>query len=195
MNIQIRVDQNGRTEEILESNPDCRRIKIKSIAPDRNLAEMATEIVDKCKYIHPTRAEEVEQLLIQLSKAAKKASAENANQNSNAGAGKSKERERERDTNDAGESNANTIDRGPPAKMDNLDDYLDMLYQVSGKSDNENDEGLKTQIQGTAMILKLCKQVVNLEVLIQNGTLMGALTRVLQEEFKKSVELTYNILR
>jgi hypothetical protein len=45
------------------------------------------------------------------------------------------------------------------------------------------------------MILKLCRSVANLEALIQNNTVMGALTRVLQEEFKKSVELTFNILR
>jgi len=45
------------------------------------------------------------------------------------------------------------------------------------------------------MILKLCRDVMNLEQLIQNGTVMGALTRVLQEEFKKSVELSFNILR
>lgn len=45
------------------------------------------------------------------------------------------------------------------------------------------------------MILKLCRDVMNLEQLIQNSTVMGALTRVLQEEYKKSVELTFNILR
>ena len=66
---------------------------------------------------------------------------------------------------------------------------------MSGKSDNENDEGLKAQVRGTAMILKLCRNVGSLESLIQNNTVMGALTRVLQEEFKKSVELTFNILR
>ena len=33
------------------------------------------------------------------------------------------------------------------------------------------------------------------EQLIQNTTVMGALTRVLQEEYKKSIELTFNILR
>jgi hypothetical protein len=45
------------------------------------------------------------------------------------------------------------------------------------------------------MILKLCRDVMNLEQLIQNSTVMGALTRVLQEEYKKSVDLTFNILR
>jgi len=45
------------------------------------------------------------------------------------------------------------------------------------------------------MILKLCRDVMNLEQLIQNNTVMGALTRVLQEEYKKSVDLSFNILR
>lgn len=31
--------------------------------------------------------------------------------------------------------------------------------------------------------------------MIQNSTVMGALTRVLQEEYKKSMDLTFNILR
>jgi hypothetical protein len=56
-------------------------------------------------------------------------------------------------------------------------------------------KGLKKQERGTAMILKLCRDVMNLEQLIQNSTVMGALTRVLQEEYKKSIELTFNILR
>jgi hypothetical protein len=79
--------------------------------------------------------------------------------------------------------------------MSELDEYLEMLYQVSGKSDREKEESLRTQERGTAMILKLCRNVMNLEQLIQNGTVMGALTRVLQEEFKKSLDLTFNIIR
>ena len=31
--------------------------------------------------------------------------------------------------------------------MNNLDDYLEMLYQVSGKSDKEREEGLKLQVR------------------------------------------------
>lgn len=83
----------------------------------------------------------------------------------------------------------------PPADMSQLDEYLDMLYQVSGKSEKEKEEGLRMQERGTAMILKLCRDVMNLEQLIQNSTVMGAITRVLQEEYKKSVDLTFNILR
>eukprot|EP00599_Poterioochromonas_sp_BG-1_P001672 CAMPEP_0173148060 /NCGR_PEP_ID=MMETSP1105-20130129/9490_1 /TAXON_ID=2985 /ORGANISM="Ochromonas sp., Strain BG-1" /LENGTH=229 /DNA_ID=CAMNT_0014062633 /DNA_START=246 /DNA_END=936 /DNA_ORIENTATION=- len=87
------------------------------------------------------------------------------------------------------------IDRLPPADMNELDDYLELLYEVSGKTDREREEVLRKQEHGTAMILKLCRDVMNLEQLIQNSTVMGAITRVLQEEFKKSLELTYNILR
>lgn len=83
--------------------------------------------------------------------------------------------------------------RYPPAKMDDIDEYLDMLYQVADKK--SADSSLKKQIYGTAMILQLCRSVMNLDALIQNNTLMGALTRVFQEEYKKSVELTHNILR
>lgn len=81
------------------------------------------------------------------------------------------------------------------ASLDDVDEYLDMLYQVSGKSYSDNDNGIKMQIHGTAMILQLCCDVMNLEQLIQNSTMMGALARVLQDEHKKSIELSFNILR
>jgi hypothetical protein len=198
--------------EVLDSKPDSRRIKIRSIAADRNLADMAAEIIEKCKYIHPSRVEEVEQLLIQLSRIIREKEAKEA---SAAAAPPGRDRDRgERDRGDRGERDRGDrgdrergerdnrervskpkVPEGPPASMDMIDDYLELLYQVSGKNETDNDKGLKAQIEGTSMILKLCRVVVNLEILIQNNTVMGALTRVLQEEFKKSPELTFNILR
>ena len=83
----------------------------------------------------------------------------------------------------------------PPANMDDLDDYMELLYQVGGRTEKEKEQTHTAQVRGTAMILSLCRNVLNLEQLIQNGTVMGALTRVLQEEYKKSVELSFNILR
>jgi G3E family GTPase len=207
------MEENGRVLEVLDSKPDSRRIKIKSIAMDRNLADMASEIVEKCKYIHPSRVEEVEQLLIQLNKINREKEAKEAKSSAAAASAentKSKKRDKHKESS-ASSSRENheressqtretmrkpkVVDEGPPASMDNLDDYLELLYQVSGKNETDNDEGLRAQIEGTAMILKLCRVVVNLEILIQNNTVMGALTRVLQEEFKKSSELTFNILR
>jgi hypothetical protein len=208
-------------------------------------------VQDKCKYLHPSRAEEVEQLLIKLKKHAIANPPKENNPTTNGNVAESKndgrdrdrgdrdrgdrgdrDKDRERDRGDRGdrgdrerdrdrergeradrgdrergdrgdrnkggadkEKNVEEVDPYPDANIRELDDYLDMLYQVSGKSEKEREEGLKLQIKGTAMILKLCKEVMFLEQLIQNSTVMGALTRVLQEEFKKSTELTFNILR
>lgn len=79
------------------------------------------------------------------------------------------------------------------ATMDDLDKYLELLYEVPGKSHNKSSR--KSQIEGTQGILDLCQTVLNLDQLIQNSTVMGALTRVLQEEYKKSAEVTFNIIR
>jgi len=72
------------------------------------------------------------------------------------------------------------LEQLPAAHMNELDDYLDMLYQVGGKTEKEKDVGLKMQercvalliqylfrllfilSRGTAMILKLCRDVMNL---------------------------------
>lgn len=83
----------------------------------------------------------------------------------------------------------------PSADINNLEEYIELLYQVTSKNSEEKEKSLKLQIQGTRFILQLSRTINNLEILIQNNTLMGALTRILQEEFKKSIELTFNILR
>lgn len=205
--------------EVLDRKPETRRIKIKPLTPDKNLAQMAQDMIEKCKFIHPSRTEEIEQLLIKLRKyqianpapdpAAAVAESKNEAPASSSGAGDAKQsrRDRERDQEQREPSGPVARDEPeyPPASMDDLDDYLELLYQVSEtKSDGRGksrsggagtEDGIESQVRGTAMILQLCRNVSNLEVLIQNTTLMGALTRVLQEEFKKSLELTFNILR
>lgn len=255
----MQCDDNGVVLGVLERKPEVRRIKIKTLTADRNMAQLASDIVDKCKYIHPSRVEEIEQLLIKLRKhvLANPDSGKGGDDNS---AADSTDRDRERGGRDGERRSGNgssgtggasrqaqgiasngggkvfqrepppeerprpVVDLLPPASMQDLDDYLEMLYQVSGKSEKEREEGLKLQVsstlticspssvhvfvllksvahtllpqeRGTGMILKLCRDVMNLEQLIQNSTVMGALTRVLQEEYKKSVELTFNILR
>lgn len=189
------------------------------------MAQLASDIIEKCKYIHPSRAEEIEQLLIKLRKYNATLQVNSQNQDINNGKAnmnvsnqdnddyennvqnKKKPRSESRgrvndrpDNNNTSSSRRpkerpNYLDSLPPAEMNALDDYLEMLYQVSGKSEREKEEGLKLQEKGTAMILKLCRDVMNLEQLIQNSTVMGAITRVLQEEYKKSIDLTFTILR
>ena len=220
------MDENGRVMEVLDRKPEIRRIKIKQLTPDKDLAQMSEDIVEKCKFIHPSRKEEIEQLLIKLRKyqitnppkpevaeapvKEKDTDLGDKRRDEDSSGRKTREKEsrnKERDSRDpdrdrgdrertgrdkdrSGEpSNVPPEDIYPPAQLEELDDYLELLYHT------DRDDGLESQTRGTAMILKLCRQVGNLELLIQNSTLMGALTRVLQEEFKKSLDLTFNILR
>jgi len=226
---KVKVDENGRVHEVMSRESDVRRVKVK-FQSDKNMAQLALDVVQKCKYIHPSRTEEIEQLLLKLKKQAQ-ANAEAATkesikqQNSQPtkqpqpssqyqqqpqrdgsrqrtqaeSQSSSKSRASNSDYYNSVPANEQQArqeeDRYPPARMDELDDYLEMLYEVSGKSEKEKEEGLNAQIKGTAMIMKLCRDVMNLEQLIQNGTVMGALTRVFQDEHKKSLELTFNLLR
>ncbi len=235
------MDDRGAVLAVIDRKAEIRRIKIKTLSPDKNMAQLAADIVEKCKYIHPSRTEEIEQLLIKLRKhvlsTGNNTSApsgvqvqqvpnmergdeeyttgdrKRSDSRGRANGGKrevsdrdrDRDRERERRTASADDYGApqrerekppkKPVDNLPPADMNELDEYLEMLYQVSGKSDKEKEEGLRAQERGTAMILKLCRDVMNLEQLIQNSTVMGAITRVLQEEYKKSLDLTFNILR
>eukprot|EP00605_Chrysophyceae_sp_TOSAG23-4_P001178 GSChrysophyteH1.ASY1.ANO1.1286.1 assembled CDS len=205
---KVSVDSSGRVLDVLSRKSEVRRVKLKSLSMDKNMAQLAADIVDKCSYIHPSRTEEVEQLLIKLrkfqyQKDKDQESARLQRRDDERAGGRDSEVRMSRDR----ESEASGRDRKrrkaerdaeeqlPPARIDDIDDYLDMLYQVGGKSDAAKTDSLRVQVRGTAMILQLCRDVMNLEVLIQNSTVMGALTRVLTEEFKKSTELTFNILR
>ena len=239
---KVAVDVNGRVLQVISSKQECKRIKIKQLAADKNIAQLSNDIVEKCSYIHPSRTEEVEQLLIRLRKHQQQIAAPSNNDNGRGdrdrdrqrerggGPGPSERDERERSSRDSGREERRVKERSdrndnrndasvrssqkeddmvrrrrqqereredvlPPANIDDIDEYLDMLYQVSGKSEEQKAECTRIQVRGTGMILLLCRDVLNLETLIQNSTVMGALTRVLAEEYKKSTELTFNILR
>ena len=186
----VRVDDRGQVLEVLERRPETRRVKIKALTPDKNLAQLAADIVDKCKYIHPSRVDEVEQQLGKLRKHVLGGGEEQAKARaeSRPSAPRVEEPEEEEEEEEQDEDL-------PRANIAEIDDYLDLIYHVSGKGDRERQAALRAQVRGTGMILQLCRDVMQLEVLIQNTIVMGALTRVLQEEHKRSTQLTFNIMR
>jgi len=69
--------------------------------------------------------------------------------------------------------------------MDKIDEYMEMLYG--------GEDEVAEKIKGCTQILQLCKFVGNLEVLIQNMQLMSALSRVLNDDYKRSMELSYKL--
>ena len=175
----VTVAENGRVGEVLDRIPEVRRIKLKNLSADKNMASLANDIVDKCKYIHPSRVEEIEQLLIKLRKhalanpqpaafeAVIDGGGKSDNKNNDAGtkkgssssssaqpgrsrflgderetgqsssaAAREREREREREAMEQQQQQqpSKVIDEDellPPANMDELDDYLELLYQVN----------------------------------------------------------------
>lgn len=66
------------------------------------------------------------------------------------------------------------------ANMDDLDEYVEKLY----------DEDTDARIRGTRMILHLASEAGNLEDLLENDALMGALSRTLKDDYKQSMELS-----
>jgi len=182
--------------EVLERRPETRRVKIKAL--DKNLSQLAADIVEKCKYIHPSRVGEIEALLVKLRRHVGGGGGDGAAASSSAAATEeqqAKERASSARRLEEEEEEEELDEDLPPANIAEIDDYLDMLCTVSGKGEKERQAALRVQVRGTGMILQLCRDVMNLEMLIQNSTVMGALTRVLQEEHKKSTYLTFNIMR
>ena len=40
----------------------CSRVQVKNLSADKDMVQLAASIVEKCKYVHPSRAEEIEQV-------------------------------------------------------------------------------------------------------------------------------------
>ena len=70
------------------------------------------------------------------------------------------------------------------ASMKKIDDYIEMLYE----------EDMDKKVKGTSLLLDLASQVENIDYFIDSDTIIGALSRVLGEDRKKSTELSTNIL-
>ena len=69
------------------------------------------------------------------------------------------------------------------ANINYLEDYIELLY-----------EDVASKVKGSGNILQLARNPDNLEELSQNETLLGALSRVLREEWKVSIDLSTNII-
>lgn len=67
---------------------------------------------------------------------------------------------------------------GEAAKIGQIDEYMEHLY-----------EGLPEKIRGTALILQIAQNPDNLEEMIQNESVLGALARVLREDGLKPLDV------
>uniref|UniRef100_A0A8D0D6J4 Kinesin-associated protein 3a n=1 Tax=Sander lucioperca TaxID=283035 RepID=A0A8D0D6J4_SANLU len=146
---------------------ECQKIiRLKSLNAHTDTSSLARKVVEECRLIHPSKLLEVEQLLFYLQ------NRKHSNDN------QEKKRISPRDfTPYAG------VELDEEASINSISEYVELLY-----------EDIQEKIRGATLILQLARNPDNLEELIQNETALGALARVLREDWKQSVDLATTII-
>ncbi|XP_052673915.1 kinesin-associated protein 3-like [Crassostrea angulata] len=158
-------------DPMLREWKECQKIiRVKSLNENSDLASLAKDIIDKCKLIHPTKLPEVEQLLYYLQ-----------NRKETGPVSVASEKTELHEKPELPSYDGTEIDE--VANINDVDDYMELLY-----------EDVPEKVRGSALLLQLARNPDNLEELFQNETVVGALARVLREDWKKSTELATNIV-
>ena len=161
-------------DPVLGDRKPCETIvRVKSLNENTDVKAMARDVVEKCKLIHPSRLQEVEQLLYYLQKR-KDVPGQKP---------EAKEQKSKTDEIPLEDPAFGGMDVKETANINDLEMYLEMLY-----------DDIFEKLRGTALILQLARNPENLDELCQNEILLGALARVLAEDWKKSTELATNII-
>ncbi|XP_056149265.1 kinesin-associated protein 3-like isoform X2 [Lampris incognitus] len=144
-------------------------IRVKSLSPSTDVGALARKVVEECKLIPLSCLPQVEQLLYYL-------------QNRKSPSGEVERKER-RAVKPRELTPFEGMELNEEASITRVDEYVELLY-----------EGIPEKIRGSALILQLARNPDNLEELLQNETVLGALARVLREDWKQSVELATIII-
>ncbi|XP_034736416.1 kinesin-associated protein 3-like [Etheostoma cragini] len=146
---------------------ECQKIiRLKSLNAHTDTSSLARKVVEECRLIHPSKLLQVEQLLFYLQ------NRKHSNDN------QEKKRISARDfTPYAG------MELDEEASINSISEYMELLY-----------EDIQEKIRGATLILQLARNPDNLEELTQNETALGALSRVLREDWKQSVDLATTII-
>ncbi|XP_072555629.1 kinesin-associated protein 3a isoform X1 [Paramormyrops kingsleyae] len=154
---------------MLGERKECQKIiRLKSLNASTNIALLALKVVEECTLINSSRLPEVEHLLCYL---------QNHRKTSDKDRGEKKPA-RPRDL-----TPFEDMEIEEEAGISCIDSYVDLLY-----------EDISEKARGAALILQLARKPNNLEELLQNETALGALARVLREDWKQSMELATSII-
>ncbi|XP_076752591.1 kinesin associated protein 3 isoform X4 [Xylocopa sonorina] len=159
-------------DPMLGDRKECQKIiRLKSLNADTNVSLLAKEVIEKCSLIHESKLREVEQLIYYLQNRKTNDSYTSSDNNSQPSRPAS--------------SNSISTDNGETerAVISNVDNYIELLYEeIPGK------------IRGSSLILQLARIPDNLHELTKNESLLSALARVLREDWRRSIELSTNIV-
>ncbi|XP_049812415.1 kinesin-associated protein 3 isoform X1 [Schistocerca nitens] len=160
-------------DPLLGDRKECQKIiRLKSLNEDTNCAVLAEEVIAKCSLIHPSKLQEVTQLIYYLQNRKDVGNASEKVENMRPGSSCS--------SSDAPSSNDANAEK---ANINNIEQYVELLY-----------EDIPEKVNGSALILQLARNPDNLEELATNESVLSALSRVLREDWKKSIELSTNIV-
>ncbi|CAI8055975.1 Kinesin-associated protein 3 [Geodia barretti] len=165
------VATNEFGEPVVADSKDCAKIiNIKGLSRTTNVPNLAKHIVESCNLIDPAKLPVVEQLLLYLQ--ARRST---------------KEGEAEKDVLEAStkklQKQIEDRENSEEASMVELDVYVEGLY-----------DDLHAKTKSTELILQLARLPENLIELANNNSLLLALSRVLRDDWKKSIDLTTNIM-
>ncbi|KAM9323165.1 kinesin-associated protein 3-like [Pholidichthys leucotaenia] len=146
-------------------------IRVKSLSPTTDVGALAKKVVEECKLIPASRLPQVEQLLYYLQ-----------NRKTSPVEGKVEKKEK-RIVKPRELTPFEGMELNEEACITRVDEYVELLY-----------EGIPEKIRGSALILQLARNPDNLEELLHNEAALGALARVLREDWKQSVELATIII-
>ncbi|KAJ9577205.1 hypothetical protein L9F63_006179, partial [Diploptera punctata] len=160
------------------SASECQKIiRLKSLNEGTNCGALAQEVVEKCSLIHPSKIDEVEQLIYYLK------NRKNGTPNTNGQPLEQVEPSRPSSSCSGAESPSSSAVSAEKANINNIEGYVELLY-----------EDIPEKVTGSALILQLARNPDNLEELGTNDAVLSALSRVLREDWKKSIELSTNIV-
>ncbi|XP_073833693.1 kinesin associated protein 3 isoform X3 [Musca autumnalis] len=170
---------------------NCQKIiRLRSLSAKTDPAVLAREVVDKCDLIHKSQLADVEQIIFYLK-----------NRKDNAGVGGVDTHDTNKGPRSAIASHRTTVrphttmstsmsssthsksSDSSDVSINHIDEYVELLY-----------EDLSERIRGSAMILQVARNPDNLEELEKNEACLSALSRVLREDWRKSLDLSTNII-
>ncbi|KAJ3412303.1 Kinesin-associated protein 3 [Chytridiales sp. JEL 0842] len=178
-----------------DKKPMQKTIRVKSLGPNTNIPNLAREIIDKCKLVSASRQRDIEQTLYYLQQRQLSDSSSGTTLSPSPNtlpsdpsiidasnrAWLKKQLEDARQQEEATTMSRNVKDE--PSSMDNMEHYIEGLY-----------EEIPDKIASTQHILQLARVPENMDLLMANESLISALSRVLREDNKKSMDLVTNIM-
>lgn len=157
-------------DAVHEERKECQKIiRLKSLNASTDVASLARKVMEECKLIHPSKLAEVEHLLFYLQNRKKPSSRA--------------EKEEKKLLKPRELTPFEGMELDEEANINKIDEYVELLY-----------ENIPEKIRGSTLILHLARNPDNLEELLQNETALGALARVLREDWKQNVELATTII-